>query len=89
MSLCRAFGRFVGTSTNGALPVPLLHVALGYNMPYFLAPIASGNTVVRVHIVEDEHFNGSPGARWEQDYGPNNPRGFNKGGIRLGHGKGV
>ena len=74
----------MGTSTNGALPVPLLHVALGYNMPYLLAPIASGDAVVQVRFMENGHFNGSPSMRWEWDYSPDNPRCFNKGGSDGG-----
>ena len=58
-SLFRALGGFVGASTNGALPVPPLHRALGYDVPYFLAPIASGDTAVWVRVVEDGHFDRS------------------------------
>ena len=79
-----ALGGFVGTSTIGALPVLLLPVALGYNMPYPFAPIASGNAVVWVHVVEDGHFNRSPSTRWEWDYGPNDPWGFDKRGLDWG-----
>ena len=83
-SLSGALGRFVGASTNGTLPVLLPHVALRYDMPYPLAPIASGNTVVWVHVMEDRHLDQSPSTRWERDHSPNNPGCFNKGGMDQG-----
>ena len=79
-SLSRALGEFVGTSTNGALSLPLLYVALGYNVPNLLASIAPSNTVVWIRVVENGHLDMSPSTGWERDYSPNNPRCFNKGG---------
>ena len=43
----------MGTSTIGALVVPLLLVALGYYVPYPLAPIAPSDPMVQVCIMED------------------------------------
>ena len=80
-SLSGAFGWFVGSSTNGTLPVPLLYVALGYDMPYLLAPIAPHNMVVWVRVMEDRHLDRSPSARWELDYSPDDPWCFNMGGT--------
>ena len=86
-SLSRALGGFVGTSTNGAFLIPLLHVALRYNVPNLLASVAPGDMAVWVRVVENGHFNGSPSTGWEWDYGPDNPRCFDKWG--LGRGEGV
>ena len=74
----------MGTSTIGALSVLLLLVALGYNVPCLLAPIAPGNMAVRVRVVEDGHLDWSPSTRWEWDYSSNDPRCFNKGGSDWG-----
>ena len=79
-SLNRAFSGLVSTTTIGALLVLLLLAALGYDVPYFLAPIAPGNAAVRVRFVEDGHFDWSPSTRREGDYGSNHPRCFDKGG---------
>ena len=83
-SLNRALGGFVGTSTIGAFPIPLLHVALRYNVPNLLASVAPGDTAVQVRVVENGHFGGSPSTGRERDYSPNNPRCFNKGGLDGG-----
>ena len=56
-------------------------------MPNLLASVAPGDMVVRVRVVENGHFNGSPSTGWEWDYGPDKPRCFDKWG--LGRGEGV
>ena len=71
----------MGTTTSGALAVPLFLGALGYDMPYHFAPIAPGDTAMRVRIVEDGHFDRSTSTGWKWDYGPDDPRRFNKGGT--------
>ena len=71
----------MGSTTDGALPIPLLLGALGYDMSYLPAPIASSNAAVWVHVVKDGHFNRSPSTRWEWDDSPNNPWCFYKGGL--------
>ena len=83
-SLSRAFGGFVGTTTNGAFSIPLLYVALGYNVANPLASVAPDDTVVRVRVMENGHFDGSPSTGWEWDSGPDNPRCFDKGGSDWG-----
>ena len=74
----------MGTSTNGAFSIPLLHVALRYNVPNLLASVAPSDTVVRIRVVENGHFNGSPSTGQEWNYGPDNPRCFDKGGLDRG-----
>ena len=74
----------MGTTTIGALPVLLFLVALGYDVPYSLAPITPSDVVVRVHIVEDGHFDRSSSTRWEGDYGSDDPRCFDKWGLNWG-----
>ena len=70
----------MGTTTDGALPVPLLLGALGHDVSYLPAPIAPSNVVVWVRVMKDGHLHRSPSARWEWDNSPNDPRCFYKGG---------
>ena len=79
-SLNWACGRLVGTTTDGALPVPLLLGALGYYVSHYPASKAPGNTVMWVRVMEDGHFNWSPSARREWNNGPDDPQCFYKGG---------
>ena len=69
----------MGTTTSGTLPVPPLLGALGYHMPYCLAPIASGDAVMRICVMEDGHFHSPPSARWEWDNSPNDSGCLHKG----------
>ena len=54
-------------------------------MSHFLAPETPDNpTMVWVVVMEDGHLHSSPNARWEWDYGPNNPGCFNERGADRG-----
>ena len=54
-------------------------------MPHLSAPETPDNlSPVWVIVMEDRHLHSSPGARWEQDYGPDDSGCFNKGGADEG-----